>query len=386
MNMTDWFSQMIGAKVKKAMPVLSFPSIQLLNISVIDLVTDSKNQVLGMKRIADRVNSAAALSMMDLSVEAECFGSDIRFSDDEVPTVVGGIVSTKEEAEALRVPEIGSGRTGVYIEAIRTAKELIKDRPVFAGVIGPFSLAGRLMDVSNAMIYCYDDPEMVHILLEKVTGFIIEYCKAYKAVGADGVVMAEPLAGLLSPALADEFSSPYVKRIADAVKDDNFAVVYHNCGGATIKMIDSILSTGCSAYHFGDAIDMREMMPHIPENVVAMGNISPARQFRNGTVESVSEETLNLLQDCSKYPNFVISSGCDIPPLSKWENIDSFFNAVDRFYSEMALKRRQLRYKGDLNCRAYLFAILIFIFSDAGIVFIQPFVPERVNPFSIFSG
>ena len=336
MNMTDWFSQMIGAKVKKAMPVLSFPSIQLLNISVIDLVTDSKNQVLGMKRIADRVNSAAALSMMDLSVEAECFGSDIRFSDDEVPTVVGGIVSTKEEAEALRVPEIGSGRTGVYIEAIRTAKELIKDRPVFAGVIGPFSLAGRLMDVSNAMIYCYDDPEMVHILLEKVTGFIIEYCKAYKAVGADGVVMAEPLAGLLSPALADEFSSPYVKRIADAVKDDNFAVVYHNCGGATIKMIDSILSTGCSAYHFGDAIDMREMMPHIPENVVAMGNISPARQFRNGTVESVSEETLNLLQDCSKYPNFVISSGCDIPPLSKWENIDAFFNAVYRFYSEMA--------------------------------------------------
>jgi uroporphyrinogen decarboxylase len=81
---------------------------------------------------------------------------------------------------------------------------------------------------------------------------------------------------------------------------------------------------------------MREMMPHIPENVVAMGNISPARQFRNGTVESVSEETLNLLQDCSKYPNFVISSGCDIPPLSKWENIDAFFNAVDRFYSEMA--------------------------------------------------
>lgn len=336
MKMTDWFSQMIGAKVKKAMPVLSFPSIQLLNISVIDLVTNSKNQALGMKKIADRVNSAAALSMMDLSVEAECFGSDIRFSDDEVPTVVGGIVSTKEEAEALKVPEIGSGRTGVYIEAIRMAKAMIKDRPVFAGVIGPFSLAGRLMDVSNAMIYCYDDPEMAHIILEKVTGFIIEYCKAYKAVGADGVVMAEPLAGLLSPALADEFSSPYVKEIADAVKDDNFAVVYHNCGGATIKMIDSILSTGCSAYHFGDAIDMREMMPHIPENVVAMGNISPAKQFRNGTVESISEETLSLLRDCSKYPNFVISSGCDIPPLSKWENIDAFFNAVDRFYSEMA--------------------------------------------------
>jgi uroporphyrinogen decarboxylase len=327
---------MIESKVKKAMPVLSFPSIQLLNISVIDLISDSRNQAMGMKLIADRVNSAAAASMMDLSVEAECFGSNIKYSEDEVPTVVGGIIKTREEAEALKVPEVGCGRTGVYIEAIKQALDLIKDRPVFAGVIGPFSLAGRLMDVSEAMLYCYDDPDMVHILLEKVTDFIIEYCKAYKAVGANGVFMAEPLAGLLSPALAEEFSSAYVRKIADAVKDDYFAVVYHNCGGATIQMIESILGTNCSAYHFGDAIDMREMMPHIPQNVVAMGNISPAKQFRNGTVESISKETYNLLKDCSKYPNFVISSGCDIPPLSKWENINAFFDTVDKFYKEMA--------------------------------------------------
>jgi len=326
---------MIASKTKKAMPVLSFPSIQLLNISVVELISDSKNQANGMKLIAEKVNSAASLSMMDLSVEAECFGSNIKFSKDEVPTVIGGIVATKKEAEELIVPKVGSGRTGIYIDAIKLALDLIKDRPVFAGVIGPFSLAGRLMDVSEAMIYCYDDPEMVHTLLEKVTEFIIEYCKAYKAIGANGVVMAEPLAGLLSPALAEEFSSVYVKKIVERVKDDHFAVVYHNCGGATIHMIDSILGTNCSAYHFGDAIDMRQMMPHIPPDVVAMGNISPAKQFRNGTVESISEETLNLLKDCSKYPNFVISSGCDIPPLSKWENIEAFFNTVDKFYKEM---------------------------------------------------
>ena len=333
--MSEWFMRMIESKVKKAMPVLSFPSIQLLNISVIDLISDSRNQAMGMKLIADRVNSAAAASMMDLSVEAECFGSNIKYSDDEVPTVVGGIIKTREEAEALQVPEVGCGRTGVYIEAIRQALDLIKDRPVFAGVIGPFSLAGRLMDVSEAMLYCYDDPDMVHILLEKVTNFIIEYCKAYKAVGANGVFMAEPLAGLLSCPGGGVFFR-VCQKIADAVKDDYFAVVYHNCGGATIQMIESILGTNCSAYHFGDAIDMREMMPHIPQNVVAMGNISPAKQFRNGTVESISKETYNLLKDCSKYPNFVISSGCDIPPLSKWENIDAFFDTVDKFYKEMA--------------------------------------------------
>lgn len=331
-NMYKWLEEIKNSPRKKAMPILSFPSIQLMDISVIDLISDSDKQSQGMKLVADRVDSYASVSMMDLSVEAECFGSEICFSDDEVPTVIGGIVSSIDEAKALEVPKAGVKRTGLYIEAIRKAVELINDRPVFAGVIGPFSLAGRLMDVSEAMIYCYDDPDMVHVVLEKVTSFIIDYCRQYKAVGASGVVIAEPLAGLLSPELADEFSSPYVKKIVDAVSDENFIVIYHNCGGSTIKIIDSILSTGASAFHFGNAIKMSEMIPHIPSDKIVMGNIDPASQFRNGTPESIREATLNLLNECSKYQNFVISSGCDIPPLTKWENIDAFFAAVEEFY------------------------------------------------------
>lgn len=331
-NMQNWLNDMIKAPVKKAFPVLSFPAVQLMNISVKELISSSDRQAAGMKLVADRVDSAASVSLMDLSVEAECFGSQIRFSDDEVPTVVGSIVSTQVEARALAVPSVGACRTGIYIEAIEKAAKLITDRPVFAGVIGPFSLAGRLMDVSEAMIYCYEDPDMVHILLDKVTEFLIAYCKEYRRVGANGVVLAEPLAGLLSPALAEEFSGTYVKRLVDAVQDDSFIVIYHNCGNSTIQAIDSILSTGAAAYHFGNAIDMAEMMTHIPADTIAMGNVDPAGEFRNGTPASIREATLNIMKACCRYPNFVISSGCDIPPMSKWENIDAFFAAVKEFY------------------------------------------------------
>lgn len=334
-DMKKWLGDMLEAPVKKAMPVLSFPAIQLMGISVKDLISDSDVQARGMKMVADRTpNAAASVSLMDLSLEAECFGSQIRFSDDEVPTVIGSVVSNEEEAKALEIPAIGAGRTGIYIDAIRKAVELITDRPVFAGVIGPFSLAGRLMDVTEAMMYCYDDPDMVHTLLDKVTTFIITYCNAYKEVGANGVVIAEPLAGLLSPSLAEEFAGPYMKRIVDAVQEDSFLVIYHNCGNSTIQTIDSILSCGAAAYHFGNAIDMAEMMKHIPAGTIAMGNVDPAREFRNGTPESIREATLAVMNACCQYPNYVISSGCDIPPLSKWENIDAFFAAVDEFYNK----------------------------------------------------
>lgn len=231
-----------------------------MGISVRELISSSDAQARGMQLVAQRTDAAASVSLMDLSVEAECFGSAIRVSDEEVPTVVGSIVSTEEEARALAVPPVGAGRTGLYIEAIEKAVGLITDRPVFAGVIGPFSLAARLLDVTEIMIYCYEEPDMVHVLLEKATQFITEYCKAYKEAGANGVVIAEPVAGLLSPALSAEFSGPYVKQIVDAVQDDSFLVIYHNCGNSTIQMIDSILETGSAAYHFGNAIDMAEMM------------------------------------------------------------------------------------------------------------------------------
>lgn len=334
MNMKQWLEELKAAPVKKAMPVLSFPSIQLLDIGVKELISSSDLQSQGMKLIADRTDAAASVSMMDLSIEAEAFGSTIRVSDDEVPTVIGHIVENQEQTDALRVPAVGEGRTSLYIEAIGKACKLITDRPVFAGVIGPFSLAGRLLDVSEAMIYCYDDPDMVHTVLKKVTDFLTAYIRAYKEVGANGVVIAEPLAGLLSPALNDEFSVPYVKQIVDALQDDDFIVIYHNCGGGTVRMIDGILSIGAGAYHFGNAIDMAEMMKHIPAGVVAMGNVDPATQFRNGTPESIREATLSLLEACHGYPNFVISSGCDIPPLSSWDNIDAFFAAVAEFYGK----------------------------------------------------
>lgn len=218
------------------------------------------------------------------------------------------------------------------MDGMKKALTMITDRPVLAGVIGPFSLTGRLVDVTAAMKYCKKNPELLHTILRKATDFLIEYIKAYKAMGCHGVAMAEPLAGLLSPKFTAEFSEPYVREIADAVRDENFVMLYHNCGNYTTMQVDSIAKTNCDIYHFGNAINMKEMLEKFPSDKVVMGNIDPASQFSTGTPESMEEATRSLLEECSVHPNFVISSGCDIPPVAKWENIDAFFATVKDFY------------------------------------------------------
>ncbi|HIZ55690.1 MAG TPA: uroporphyrinogen decarboxylase family protein [Firmicutes bacterium] len=329
MNMIQWLQE--ADFTKKTMPVLSFPGVQLIGKTVDEMVHSGELQADCMKAIADRYHPLASVSLMDLSVEAEAFGSPVKFSADEVPTVTAPIVDTEEDAQALRIPNVGEKRTGEYIKAIGLAVEKITECPVFAGSIGPFSLAGRLMDMTEIMVKCYTDPEIVHAVLEKATSFLIAYNLAFKKAGANGVVMAEPAAGLLSPDLIEEFSSPYVKRIIEAVEDDNFLIAYHNCGNV-IPLIDSILSTGARMLHFGNAVSMEELLPKIPENIRVLGNIDPVSQFRNGTPESMRQAVFSLLDACGKYPHFSISSGCDIPPASPLSNIDAYFDAVSEYH------------------------------------------------------
>jgi len=326
MDMLSWLAS--APAQKKPMPILSFPGIQLTGVTVDALVRSGRLQAECMKAVADRWDTLASVSLMDLSVEAEAFGSPVKFSDVEVPSVTGAIVSDEDSLAKLKVPAVGDARTGEYVKTISEAKALITDRPVFAGAIGPFSLSGRLMDMTEIMMLCYEEPELVHGVLEKVTQFLIAYNTALRCAGADGIVMAEPAAGMLSPALMGEFSTPYVKRIIEAVETDECVVIYHNCGNSTLSLTKEILGTGAKAFHFGNAIDLSEMLKLIPSDKLVMGNVDPAGQFRNGTPESVRAATLAVLDKCGGYPNFILSSGCDIPPVSPIENIDAFFNTA----------------------------------------------------------
>ena len=329
MNMNEWLAS--AASKHKAFPILSYPGAVMLGVPVGDMVRNGELQAKCMKAIAGRYDMLASVSLMDLSVEAEAFGSPVRFSGDEVPTVTGAIIGEGDSPDKLPVPEVGAARTGEYIRAIGLAKDLITHIPVFAGSIGPFSLGGRLMDMSEIMVLCYTEPELVHAVLEKAADFLIRYNTALRDAGADGLVMAEPAAGLLSPALIEEFSTPYVNQIIRAVETDEFAVVYHNCGN-TIPLIESILKTGARAFHFGNAVELSQMLELMPPDRLVMGNVDPAGQLRSGTPESVKNETLRVLESCSKYDNFIISSGCDVPPLAPAENIEAFFATVEAFY------------------------------------------------------
>ena len=112
MNVRTLLWDTARADVKRALPILSFPAVQKLDATVEQLVNTPELMASAMEIIARDTDTLAAVSLMDLSVEAECFGAKVRFSDHEVPAVEGQLVCDMEEAEALtdRVGIMKDGR------------------------------------------------------------------------------------------------------------------------------------------------------------------------------------------------------------------------------------------------------------------------------------
>ena len=80
-----------------------------------------------------------------------------------------------------------------------------------------------------------------------------------------------------------------------------------------VKDIDAL------AYSFGNAIDIETTLKAFPSDKMIIGNIDPAGTVSQGTPEQIRKERLERMERCCKCPNFVIASGCDIPPIDAYK-------------------------------------------------------------------
>lgn len=313
---------------------MTHPGIELLEgKTVLDAVTDGEVHADAICALNARYPDAAAVTaIMDLTVEAEAFGAEVAFSKDEIPNITGRLVCDYDSVSALEIPDLSEGRIGEYLKANRLTRARITDKPIYGGAIGPFSLAGRLYDLSEMMMAIYIEPDTASLLLDKCTTFIISYLTAMKETGIDGVILAEPSAGLLSDDDCFNWSSVYVKKIIDAVEDESFTVILHNCGN-TGHCTGAMVGSEASMLHFGNRADMVEALEACPATVTVMGNIDPVVVLAQGTPETVGAAVRNLLEATAGYPNFVLSTGCDVPPHIPSANIEAFYSELERFNS-----------------------------------------------------
>lgn len=120
-------------------------------------------------------NADFLMTAMDLSVEAECFGSGIVFSQNETPQISYPLVVSLSEIERLEVPSMGEYRRKNCIEITKKLLSLDISKPVIEGIIDPFSLAGRLFGAKEMFKLTIDNEFSALLLIEKCNQFLMNF-------------------------------------------------------------------------------------------------------------------------------------------------------------------------------------------------------------------
>ncbi len=329
----DFVASVLAEPVRKAIPIMTSPGAELIGAKPREVFQSGELQFRCIQALAEAVPADMHVTFMDLSIEAEAFGSPITFSDHENPTVAAALANDADTIAALAVPAVGSKRTAEVLKCAELCARNL-ERPTLCGIIGPYSLAGRIADMTEMMVLAAAEPETAHALLEKTAAFLTAYLRQLKTTGVAGVVIAEPAAGLLSPEMCQEFAADYLKKIIAAVKDESFFVVLHNCG-KTEKQVAALLSTGADALHVGNAVNILDILPQVPETTPVMGNLDPVGVFKNMSADEVYAETMALLKATAGYRNYILSSGCDLPPAVPMANVRAFFKAREDYNKQI---------------------------------------------------
>ena len=311
-------------------PLTGFPGAPLTNSTIKICQQNHQAHYQALAALANRFEPDFIFPMMDLSVEANALGLHTLFPEDDSATP-----QPAGEPEKLlgRIPGINieaDSRALAYAQTIRLMKRHFPaTMAIGAYITGPFTLAGQILEVSRAVLAALLDGEELHKLIKSILPFITQYAEMQIKAGADMLCILEPSAALLNPEQFKEFSADYVRSLAMLANKKDVDSIYHVCGN-TMHLYRAMAACGIS----GLSLDSKEAGVNLPEiagnvsrDIVLIGNLNPTGKLLYGKADEVQQEAQNLLSEMKDFPNFVLSSGCDLPKDTPLENIEAFMKA-----------------------------------------------------------
>ncbi len=312
-------------------PLMGFPGVRAIGSNIKTAQQNYGEHYKAIRKLAHLYHPDLIFPLMDLSVEANAMGRYTLFPKDESATVPKDTFHM-DELEQLREINISfDGRLNGYVETMRLMDiGLPADMLRGAYVTGPYSLAALILGSDAAAIATIMEPDTFTTLVEFAAERIHEYVRLLIAAGAQVVCVLEPSAVMLGPDQFEQFSASFVRHITTSCRYSGIDVIYHTCGN-TMRIVDKMIGTGVSGVSLDSAdagVDLPAVAENLSEEVTVIGNINPATTMLRGTPEAVERETLALLHSMDRFPNFILSTGCDLPGETPLDNIRALMNTA----------------------------------------------------------
>ncbi|WP_457555596.1 MtaA/CmuA family methyltransferase [Candidatus Pyrohabitans sp.] len=270
-----------------------------------------------------------AVVPFDLCVEAEALGCGVNFyagkSSILYPTIRSKVLSVGEE---LSIPEglLERGRIPLVQEAISLCGERLNGEvAVGSYVLGPFTLAGQLIDLNDLLKSSFKKPEQVKALLEQLVEPLAEIASAYAESGADYITVREMGApsDVISPRMFKTLVQPYLKELISRIKAPT---ILHMCGD-TNMLVEMLHECGASAISVEQKNDVAATRQKLGEEAVILGNLDAYGVIVKGSPADV-EQSVKQAIDAGVDG---VMPGCDIWPEVPEENMHALMQAVEKY-------------------------------------------------------
>ena len=272
-----------------------------------------------------------AVAPFDLGIEAEVLGAEMNFythkgrEDIVYPTVKKKAINEPDEVD---VPENieEKGRVPVVLEAIEIMKEKVGDEvPVATYILGPYTLAGQIMDLEKLLKMSFKKPDKIGELLATLAGLLIELGRVYRDAGADYITVREMGAptDVLSPRMFRNLIQPPLKDIFSELPEPS---VLHICGDTNL-IVELMWECGPTAISVEQKNDVAKTREKLGDDALIFGNIDPYGTLVQGSIDDIRSAVKKAIEGGvnSVWP------GCDIWPAVPKENMVAFVEAVKEF-------------------------------------------------------
>lgn len=259
--------------------------------------------------------------------EAEAFGATLKDGGREgLPSVK---IHPYKIGDTVPFPEdfLKRGRIPKLLEGIKILKETFGDKViVMGGVIGPFSIAGQILEITSILKEAYKKPENVVHYVELGEQAAKTLGLAMIDAGADDIVIEDMMASLdmISPPIYRKLAQPYQKNLVEAF---SVPTIIHICGKLDRIMVD-IAKTGCAAISVEPVVNVPEALENFKAEgftTPIVGAVDPVNTLFQGAVEKVKAET----RECIAKGFVMLSPGCAVPPATKTANLTAIVETAE---------------------------------------------------------
>ena len=256
----------------------------------------------------------------DMTCESEALGNEISLYEDSEDILYPTIPEKRWQGlDEVDIPDniLELGRMPMILEAIKLAKKQAPEYAIGAWQLGPFTMAGQLLELGIMLKGIFKQTALVEAALDKISDMIIKIGLAQQAAGADYITLREMGTGtdLISPKTWKTLIMPRVKRILAAWKSPK---VLHICG-ATDMIIEMMNECGADALSVDIKNNLVESRKKIGNDALLFGNFDvfalPCKE------ETTVEEAIEGIKVNIDGGVDAVWPGCDLWPDIKEENL-----------------------------------------------------------------